>query len=98
MSTTSPRKFKISKPFLIGIAIVLGMAAVGAGSAYVAYTLGTESLKGVSQPDNNPSKKFSKSQKTSYKLQPFTPIKEAEVIKKVKVYIQKQEKASKQDK
>ncbi|MBR8829609.1 MAG: hypothetical protein Cpurp_00220 [Chlorogloea purpurea SAG 13.99] len=72
------------------------MAGAGLGTGYLAYELGTESLKGVSQPDNNPSKKFSKNQKTSYKLQPFTPIKEKEVIKKVKVYIQKQKEVTKQ--
>jgi hypothetical protein len=71
------------------------MLTAGFGSGWIAYQLGIASLKGVSQPDINPAKKFT-NDRTSYgRNQTFIPVKEEEVIKKVRVYIQQQNKNNK---
>ncbi len=44
---------------------MVAMLAAGFGSGWVAYQLGIASLKGVSQPDINPAKKFT-NDRTSY--------------------------------
>lgn len=69
---------------------MIAMLTAGFGSGWIAYQLGIASLKGVSQPDINPAKKFT-NDRTSYgRNQTFIPVKEEEVIKKVRVYIQQQ--------
>jgi hypothetical protein len=58
-----------------------------------------QALKGINQPDNNPSKKFSPAQAASARPQPFKPVDEAEVIKKTaKVILDKQAQGKKEAK
>jgi hypothetical protein len=84
------KKIQISKSFQLGLLLMVAMLAAGFGSGWIAYQLGIASLKGVSQPDINPAKKFT-NDRTSYgRNQTFIPMKEEEVIKRVRVYIQQQ--------
>jgi hypothetical protein len=84
------KKIQISNPLKLGLLLSVPMFLAGIASGMVAYRLGYESLKGVSQPDINPAKKFT-NDRTSYgRNQRFIPVKETEVIKRVKVYIEQQ--------
>jgi hypothetical protein len=84
------KKIQISKSFQLGLLLMAAMLAAGFGSGWIAYQLGIASLKGVSQPDINPAKKFT-NDRTSYgRNQTFIPMKEEEVIKRVRVYMQQQ--------
>jgi hypothetical protein len=86
------KKIQISKSFQLGLLLMVAMLAAGFGSGWVAYQLGIASLKGVSQPDINPAKKFT-NDRTSYgRNQTFIPVKEEDVIKRVRVHIQQQNK------
>jgi hypothetical protein len=79
------KKFSISTSLQLGLLLMVAMLAAGFGSGWVAYQLGIASLKGVSQPDINPAKKFT-NDRTSYgRNQTFIPVKEEEVIKRVRV-------------
>jgi hypothetical protein len=86
------KKMQISHPLKLGLLLSIPMFLAGIGSGIVAYQLGYASLKGVSQPDINPSKKFTNDRTSYARNQEFTPVPEEEVIKKVKVYIQQQTK------
>jgi gamma-glutamyltranspeptidase len=92
------KKMQISNPLKLGLLLSIPMFLAGIGSGVVAYQLGYASLKGVSQPDINPSKKFTNDRTSYARNQEFTPVSEAEVIKKVKVYIQQQTKNIDKDK
>ncbi|MBD2624338.1 hypothetical protein H6G48_22805 [Microcystis flos-aquae FACHB-1344] len=84
------KKFSISTSLQLGLLLMVAMLAAGFGSGWVAYQLGIASLKGVSQPDINPAKKFT-NDRTSYgRNQTFIPVKEEEVLKRVRVYMQQQ--------
>jgi hypothetical protein len=84
------KKNPINKSLTLGLLLMIAMLTAGFGSGWIAYQLGIASLKGVSQPDINPAKKFT-NDRTSYgRNQTFIPVKEEEVIKKVRVYIQQQ--------
>ncbi|TRU68679.1 MAG: hypothetical protein EWV55_22960 [Microcystis viridis Mv_BB_P_19951000_S69] len=84
------KNFSISTSLQLGLLLMVAMLAAGFGSGWVAYQLGIASLKGVSQPDINPAKKFT-NDRTSYgRNQTFIPVKEEEVIKRVRVYMQQQ--------
>jgi hypothetical protein len=84
------KKIRINKSLKLGLLLMVAMLTAGFGSGWVAYQLGIASLKGVSQPDINPAKKFT-NDRTSYgRNQTFIPVKEEAVIKKVKVYMQQQ--------
>ncbi|MEG3436176.1 hypothetical protein V0288_03510 [Pannus brasiliensis CCIBt3594] len=89
------KKIKISHPIGLGLLLLGPMLLAGIASGMAAYQLGYASLKGVSQPDINPAKKFSNDRTNYGRNQTFIPVKEADVIKKVKVYIQQQEKKAK---
>jgi hypothetical protein len=86
------KKMQISHSLKLGLLLSIPMFLAGIGSGIVAYQLGYASLKGVSQPDINPSKKFTNDRTSYARNQEFTPVPEEEVIKKVKVYIQQQTK------
>jgi hypothetical protein len=53
--------------------------------------LGREALKGINQPDNNPSKKFSPTKNISLRPQPFQPIQEKDIIKKTEKIIREKQ-------
>lgn len=69
------------------LALLLG---AGTASGVYSYKMGYESLKGVNQPDVNPTKKLTGNKKTSDKPQEFTPVKEKDIIAKVETYIKNQ--------
>ena len=70
-------KLKLTLMFL------LLMMSFGAASAWCVMKLGEESLKGVRQPDTNPTQKLSKGQKASIEPKKFVPVNEAALIKEV---------------
>jgi hypothetical protein len=76
------KKKKFSNTLKFSLMILLLAMGSGLASGVLAYRLGVEALKGVSQPDNNPSKKFSNAKKLSDRPQPFQPINEKDIIKK----------------
>ncbi len=64
--------------------ILLGIVGAGAGSAYMGYRLGAEALKGVSQPEDNPTRKLGNRQKAYSKPKEFQPLNERAIL--VRVY------------
>ena len=72
-----PRELKLTLIFF------LLMITFGAASAWCVMKLGEESLKGVRQPDTNPTQKLSKGQKASIEPKKFVPVNETALIKKV---------------
>jgi hypothetical protein len=88
---------KLPKAVKFGLILFVLALTSGIGSGLIAYNLGVQALKGINQPDNNPSKKFSPAQGVSARPQPFKPIDEAEVIKKTaQVILDKQAQAKKE--
>jgi hypothetical protein len=57
------KKKKFNNTLKFSLMILLLAMGSGLASGVLAYRLGVEALKGISQPDNNPSKKFSNAQK-----------------------------------
>ena len=73
-----PGELKLTLMFL------LLMITFGAASAWCVMKLGEESLKGVRQPDANPTQKLSKGQKASIEPKKFVPVNETALIKEVR--------------
>jgi hypothetical protein len=73
---------KMSNTLKFSLMVLLLAIGSGVASGVVAYHMGVEAIKGVNQPDNNPSKKFSNAKKPSALPQAFKPIDEKEIIKK----------------
>lgn len=83
--------------FVLAIALLTAL-----GSSYLGFKLGEESLKGVSQPEVNPSQKLldkpvkqKEGLATSQTMVNFTPIDEKKIIKQVKVTMGIKEKENK---
>jgi hypothetical protein len=66
------------------------MIAAGSVSGYSAYVLGRGSLKGVTQPDINPTKKLASNKSSSEKPNQLTFVSERDVIVKVYDHIHQQ--------
>lgn len=77
------------RTLLLGIVLV-----VATGTGVYSYKIGSESLKGVTQPDVNPAKKITGKEKPSDQVQEFVPVKEKEVLAKVATYIKQKDKAA----
>lgn len=84
---------KFTPTIALSIVLVSIMLGTGTASAVYSYKMGYEALKGVSQPDVNPSKKLAGSKKTSGDTQEFVPAKEKDIIKKVNDYIKSKKNA-----
>jgi hypothetical protein len=77
---------KLRSVLTITTLLLLSILGAGAASAYMGYKMGTLALKGVSQPEDNPTRKLAR-QKGYRKPQPFEPVDEKTIL--VKVYNQK---------
>ncbi|MGK7933103.1 MAG: hypothetical protein AB4041_16955 [Microcystaceae cyanobacterium] len=77
---------KLKSVLTITTLLLLSILGAGAASAYVGYRMGTLALKGVSQPEDNPTRKLAR-QAGYRKPQPFEPVSEKTIL--VKVYNQK---------
>ncbi|MGB5596527.1 MAG: hypothetical protein WBM32_05975 [Crocosphaera sp.] len=75
---------KISSTLKLTLLLLLLMSGVGTASAYFAYQAGSQALKGVSQPEVNPSKKLTDQSKISTEPTEFKPIDEKTIL--IKVY------------
>ena len=73
---------------LLLLTISLG---VGAASAWCGSKLGQEALKGVSQPEVNPTKKLTGDGETSNQPKEFVPMAEKVILTKVEDYIKQQD-------
>lgn len=86
--------FYMKSPLPFALLVIIAIAALASG--FLGFKLGDEALKGVSQPEINPSQKISdkpiktqiKSNKNTIK---FNPIDENKVINQVKDYIANRE-------
>jgi hypothetical protein len=70
--------------------LFLLIVAAGTASAFRGYTLGYESLKGINQPDSNPTKKINSKQKSDRKPQATVILSEKQILTEVDKFIQLQ--------
>jgi hypothetical protein len=63
------------------------MLSAGTVSAFVGFKMGTEALKGVSQPDVNPTKKLTSKQPNKPQVKKVAILSEKEILNRVKSYI-----------
>ncbi len=91
---TNTHDFYMKSPLPFVLLVIIAIATVASG--FLGFKLGDEALKGVSQPEINPSQKISdKPTKTQIKSNKntitFKPIDENKVINQVKDYIANRE-------
>jgi hypothetical protein len=67
----------------LALALLAMMLGSGLVSALVAYTMGHEALKGVSQPDINPAKKIAENRTKAKSPQDFVPLDEKTILTQV---------------
>jgi hypothetical protein len=82
---------KLHPTLKLGLTLLALILGTGAASAWCGLRLGTESLKGVSQPEVSPAKKLAAEQETAsqpQEPQEFVPVSEQEILKKVEKYLQ----------
>ncbi|HEY9702656.1 MAG TPA: hypothetical protein V6C58_09430, partial [Allocoleopsis sp.] len=75
---------KINTTLVFTLLLLTSMLATGVSSGIVGFTLGKESLKGVSQPDTNPTQKKTLKKHTLDTKKTVEMISETEIIKKAK--------------
>ncbi|MDJ0729193.1 MAG: hypothetical protein QNJ33_04295 [Crocosphaera sp.] len=85
---------KINPTLKLSLLLLLIMSGAGTASAYLAYQAGTEALQGVSQPENNPTKKLGEGSQKSTEPTEFKPIDEKTILIKVYDYTHKKNKAA----
>ncbi len=68
----------------VSLLVLLGSLGLGLGTGYFTFTLGSESLKGVKSPADNPSQKITDKQLDLSKKQEFKLIEEKTIL--VNVY------------
>jgi hypothetical protein len=78
---------KLKSVLTITTLLLLSIIGAGAASAYIGYKMGETALKGVSQPEDNPTRKLANRQQGYRKPQPFKPLDEKTIL--TKVYNQK---------
>ena len=73
-----------NSPAMLALMLLAMMLGSGTVSGLVGYKMGSEALKGVGQPDTNPTKKkIVENQETSSKTQEFVPIDEKTILTQV---------------
>lgn len=75
---------KINSTVKLTLLLLLVMSGAGTASAYLTYQAGKEALKGVSQPEINPTKKLIDGSTKSSEATQFKPIDEKTIL--IKVY------------
>lgn len=75
--------------------VILSSLTVGVASGLVAFYAGSESLKSVNTPPENPTQKLNGQEKEGQTNQKFTIVPEKQVLVKVYDYVKKQQEASK---
>ena len=85
---------KISKTLKLTLPLLFVMSGAGTASAYFAYHMGSQALQGVSQPENNPTKKLGDKSKKSTKPTEFKPIDEKTILIRVYDHTHKKNKAA----
>jgi hypothetical protein len=83
---------KINSTIKFIVILLVMMSGAGTASAYLAFKAGYESLKGVSQPTANPTKKLLNNAKPSNHPKEFIPIDEKTILIKVYDHVNKKEK------
>lgn len=90
---------KLNSPVVLTIVLLTLMAGAGVISGVWGFALGREALKGVSQPDARPTAKNKAAKETldsQLESKPLVVLKEADIIKSVKISIQNKEKEEKE--
>ena len=85
---------KINHTLKLTLILLLVMSGAGTASAYFAYQMGTQALQGVSQPENNPTKKLGDGSKKSTEPTEFKPIDEKTILIRVYDHTHKKNKAA----
>lgn len=75
--------------------VILSSVSVGVVSGITAFYLGSESLKTVNSPEENPTQKLGKWETVDLKKYHFQPVAEKTILVKVYNYVQEQRKAAK---
>ncbi|MDJ0597468.1 MAG: hypothetical protein QNJ37_01280 [Crocosphaera sp.] len=89
---------KINPTLKLSLLLLLVISGAGTASAYIAYRAGSEALKGVSQPENNPTKKLAEGSKKSTEPTEFKPIDEKTILIKVYNHTHQKNKAAASEK
>ncbi|MEA5512212.1 hypothetical protein VB715_20780 [Crocosphaera sp. UHCC 0190] len=83
----------INSTIKLTVLLLLVMSGAGTASAYFAYHAGHAALRGVSQPDINPTKKLTDAPKTSTEPTEFKPVDEKTILVKVYDHVHNKEKS-----
>lgn len=75
--------------------VILSSLTVGVASGLVSYYVGSESLKSVNTPSENPTQKINAQEKQGQNNQKFTVVPEQKILVKVYDYVHQQQEASK---
>ncbi len=89
---------KLKSLLTVSSILLFFILGAGAASGYISYRMGEAALKGVSQPEDNPTRKLTNKQKTYKKPQTFKPIKEQTILTQVYNQIYHYNKTEKKDK
>jgi len=77
------------------ILILVSSLSIGIGVGYLSFYLGTESLMGVTSPEENPTQKINNTSENGQERQKFTLMSEEKILVKVYDYIHKAREESK---
>ncbi len=86
---------KIKPAAILSVTLLFTMLGTGTASGWYSYKMGHEALKGVSQPDVNPTQKLTDQENVSEDLQEFTPLDEQKIITQVTGQIKQKQNKSK---
>lgn len=75
--------------------VLISSLSIGIGTGYLAFYLGTESLTGVTSPEENPTQKINTTTENSGENQNFTLMSEQKILVKVYDHIHKAREESK---
>lgn len=85
----------LSPTALTSIFILISSLSIGIGVGYLSFSLGTESLTGVTSPEENPTQKINNKSENGEENKNFTLMSEQKMLVKVYDYIHKAREESK---
>ncbi|MGI0482813.1 hypothetical protein ACN4EE_18755 [Geminocystis sp. CENA526] len=85
----------LSPTAIASVFVLIGSLSIGLGTGYLTFYLGTESLMGVTSPEENPTQKINGKTENNGEIQNFTLMSEQKMLVKVYDHIHKAREESK---